>query len=111
MKRILFAIVIHFFIYDLLQAQELIPLYNEIPNSKPGPNKEKSVVTGGILRISKVSVPAMTLYKPVSQNSKKTAVVICPGGGYGILAASHEGSDVARLFNEWGITVFVLKYR
>ena len=110
MKGILLAIVIHFFINGLY-AQETIALYDKIPNSKPAPDKEKSAVTDGILRISKVSVPAMTLYKPVSPNNKRSAVIICPGGGYGILAASHEGSDVARLFTEWGITAFVLKYR
>ena len=38
-------------------------------------------------------------------------MVICPGGGYGVLAASHEGADVAKQFNEWGVTAFVLKYR
>jgi acetyl esterase/lipase len=111
MKGTLLAIVIHFFTGNLPRAQEIIPLYDKVPNSKPAPDKEKSVVTDGILRISKVSVPAMTIYKPISQNDKKTAVIICPGGGYGILAATHEGSDVARLFNEWGITAFVLKYR
>jgi acetyl esterase/lipase len=109
MKRTLWLIVIHFFICSL-QAQETVLLYNKIPNSIPGPDKEKSV-TDGILRISKVSVPSITIYKPALQNDKKTAVIICPGGGYSILAASHEGSDVAKLFNEWGITAFVLKYR
>jgi acetyl esterase/lipase len=38
-------------------------------------------------------------------------VIICPGGGYGILAASHEGSDVAVFFNSIGINALVLKYR
>lgn len=110
MKRTLWLIVIHFFISSL-PAQETVLLYNKIPNSIPGPDKEKSVVTDGILRISKVSVPSITIYKPALQNDKKTAIIICPGGGYSIIAASHEGSDVAKLFNEWGITAFVLKYR
>jgi acetyl esterase/lipase len=38
-------------------------------------------------------------------------VIICPGGGYGILAWEKEGTKVAELFNSWGITAFVLKYR
>ena len=37
--------------------------------------------------------------------------MICPGGGYSILAAEHEGSDIARWFADRGITAFVLKYR
>ena len=37
--------------------------------------------------------------------------MICPGGGYGSLAISYEGYDVAKRFNENGISAFVLKYR
>jgi len=92
-------------------AQLNIFLHDQIPNSKPSINKEKSTTTNGILRISNVSVPSMTMYSPPGLDRKKSAVIICPGGGYGILAASHEGSDVAKVFNEWGIVAFVLKYR
>lgn len=111
MGKIFFLIVIHFFVYAGLYAQEIVPLYEKIPNSIPSGDKEKAVVTDGKLRISKVSVPSMTMYVPASRSEKRTAVIICPGGGYGILAASHEGSDVAGIFNEWGIVAFVLKYR
>ena len=92
-------------------AQVSIFLYDAIPNSKPSENKEKSATTDGILRISNVSVPSLTMYRPPASGRKTSAVIICPVGGYGILAASHEGSDVARVFNEWGIVAFVLKYR
>jgi len=92
-------------------AQVNIFLYDAIPNSKPSVNKEKSATTDGILRISNVSVPSLTMYSPLASGRKISAVIICPGGGYGILAASHEGSDVAKVFNEWGIVAFVLKYR
>lgn len=96
-----------------MNAQTVLPLYEGvIPNSKPSANKEKSVTdAAGILRISKVSVPTLTMYVPEKQSEKRSAVIICPGGGYGILAASHEGTDVAKAFNEMGITAFVLKYR
>lgn len=94
----------------ITMAQKEISLYDAIPNSKPAENTEKSQTgADGILRISNVSVPTLTIYKPEKPNG--TAVIICPGGGYRILAASHEGSDVAKVFNEWGITAFVLKYR
>ncbi len=103
------------FMYSLLStqtfAQVVMPLYDKIPNSKPSANNEKSVTNDGILIVSKVSVPTLTIYKPVKSSEKSAAVIICPGGGYGILAASHEGSHVAKAFNEWGITAFVLKYR
>ena len=92
-------------------AQLTISLYDKIPNSIPTVNNETSATTNGILRIKDVSVPTMTMYKAGHPSPRKAAVIICPGGGYGILAASHEGSDVARVFNSWGITAFVLKYR
>jgi acetyl esterase/lipase len=96
-----------------MNAQTVLPLYEGvIPNSKPSANKERSATdAAGILRISKVSVPTLTMYVPEKQSEKRSAVIICPGGGYGILAASHEGTDVAKVFNEMGITAFVLKYR
>ena len=89
-----------------------IPLYEgQIPNANPGPNEEKSETTNGILRISLVRNPTLTAYLPAKEKATGAAVVICPGGGYGMLAASHEGSDVARKFNEQGIAAFVVKYR
>lgn len=104
------------FIFSLMisvitaRAQKEIPLYGVIPNSKPAENLEKGETDeNGILRISNVSIPTLTIYQP--QKSNGTAIIICPGGGYKILAASHEGSDVAKILNEWGVTAFVLKYR
>ena len=95
-----------------LSAQESIPLYKQVPNSKPVANHEKSELgKDGILRISKVSEPVLLAFLPPKEKANGTAVIICPGGGYGILAASHEGTDVAKVFNEWGVTAFVLKYR
>lgn len=96
-----------------MNAQTVLLLYEGvIPNSKPSVNKERSATNAaGILRISKVSVPTLTMYVPKKQSEKRSAVIVCPGGGYGILAVSHEGTDVAKAFNEMGITAFVLKYR
>ncbi|MCK7558703.1 alpha/beta hydrolase [Chitinophaga sedimenti] len=39
------------------------------------------------------------------------AILICPGGGYGHLAVGHEGSDVAKFFNNEGFDAIVLHYR
>jgi acetyl esterase/lipase len=90
-------------------AQTIIPLYDSIPNSKPAPDTESSQ-TDGILRIRDVSIPTLTIYTPTAK-STGAAVIICPGGGYSILAFSHEGTAVAEQFAGWGITAFVLKYR
>ena len=96
------------------QAQvpvETIPLYDTIPNSKPSVNSEKSRTDNGILIVSNVSIPSLTIYRPSKLNKNASAVIICPGGGYSVLAAGHEGSDIANVLNEWGIVCFVLKYR
>jgi acetyl esterase/lipase len=53
--------------------------------------------------------PELTAYRPEKPNG--TAVVICPGGGYGALAMDHEGKQVAEFFTKFGVTAFVLKYR
>src|SRR5687767_1755598 len=93
-------------------AQQVIPLYEDgIPNSIPSPDEETSEMgEDSILRIAKVSRPSLAVYLP-KEKKTSAAVIICPGGGYWILAAGHEGADVARRFNEMGITAFVLKYR
>lgn len=95
------------------QAQQEMPLYpNGVPNAKQVPNTQKSVTDkNGVLRISEVTVPTLTVYPADADKANGTAVIICPGGGYAILAASHEGSDVASVFNKMGVIAFVLKYR
>ncbi|MEL1245557.1 alpha/beta hydrolase [Flavobacterium sp. DGU11] len=107
------TILVAILLTTVANAQQVIPLYEKaIPNSKPSPNTEKSEVTSdGILIVSNVSIPTLTVYKPGTPSPMKSAVIICPGGGYGILASGHEGTDVARVFNSWGVTAFVLKYR
>lgn len=95
-------------------AQEVLTLWpgGAIPNAVAGvPNAEKAETTGGILRISNVSVPTLTAYLPPKDKATGAAVMICPGGGYWILASGHEGEDVARWLNSMGVVAFVLKYR
>ena len=97
-----------------VKAQQVLPLYEDsIPNSRPVTDEEKSEMneTGKILVISKVTRPTLTVFLPPKGRANGTAIVICPGGGYGIIAAGHEGSDVAKKLNEAGIAAFVLKYR
>lgn len=63
------------------------------------------------VRMRYVTEPTLTLYAPPAEKSTGTAVVICPGGGYGGLAIAHEGAAVARWLNSLGVTAFVLAYR
>lgn len=94
-------------------AQKTIPLYKEVPNSKPASAyKEKAdTMQNGVIIISKVSVPDITIFKPEHPDKSRAAVVICPGGGYGVLAYNLEGTAVAKIMNGWGVTAAVLKYR
>lgn len=62
-------------------------------------------------RFSKVTDPALYVYLPPSDKATGTAVLICPGGGYSVLAFDHEGHQVARWLNENGIAGIILKYR
>lgn len=57
-----------------------------------------------------VDEPSLTVY-PATENANGCAVVICPGGGYNVLAWQHEGVELAEWFNSIGVTAFILKYR
>lgn len=92
-------------------TQTAINLYDKIPNSKPFSGEEKWEEGGGIMRVSNISKPTLMPFLPAKEKANGTAVIICPGGGYWINAISHEGTDVAKKFNERGIAAFVLKYR
>ena len=95
-------------------SQEVIKLWPDgaIPNAIAGAQlTEKSEESGGILRISNVTVPTITAFLPPAGQATRTAVMICPGGGYGMLAWGHEGEEIARWFNGMGVAAFILKYR
>ncbi len=85
------------------------PLYKKIPNYIDAPDEESSAVDG-VLRISNVSIPGYIFFS-AGTDVLKPCVVICPGGGYRILASEHEGTDVAKYFNSIGMHALVLKYR
>jgi acetyl esterase/lipase len=107
---VLFAVVC----IQAAHSQEVLKLWPDgaIPNAIAGASiTEKSEVGDGILRISNVSVPTITAYLPPAGQATGAAVMICPGGGYSILASGHEGEEVARWFNGMGVAAFVLKYR
>jgi acetyl esterase/lipase len=78
------------------QAQDSFPLW---PNGAPS-----------ALGTSTNDIPTLTPFLPAPDKATGAAIVVCPGGGYGGLAA-HEGKDYALYLNEHGVTAFVLKYR
>jgi len=108
MKRLLFLILFVQLVCFKGFAQQVIPLYDgPIPGEIPAENTE--VDKNGIL--SNVSKPELTVYIPENNDTGRTAIVICPGGGYGVVCASYEGHEIARAMNEKGVAAFVLKYR
>ncbi len=54
--------------------------------------------------------PRITVFLPKGHKTQ-TAVVVCPGGGYGMLAVDHEGKQIAQWLNNLGIAAFMLEYR
>ena len=114
MRLLLLFAFINAVITQTAYSQEVVRLWPDgaIPNAVAGVQlTEKSEVGDGILRISNVSVPTITAYLPPAGQATGAAVMICPGGGYSILASGHEGEDIARWLNGMGVAGFVLKYR
>ncbi|WP_052031962.1 alpha/beta hydrolase, partial [Novipirellula maiorica] len=64
-----------------------------------------------VTRIGNVSTPQLYVYQPKADVKSDTAIVICPGGGYSILAWDLEGTEIAEWLQEIGVTAVVLKYR
>lgn len=67
--------------------------------------------TPGAKGTEPADVPEVTVYLPKPELANGAAVVICPGGGYGMHAVEHEGTEVAAWLNSLGVAGFVLKYR
>ena len=63
----------------------------------------------GIDRIHNVPTPALELF-PTTQKHSRGTIMVCPGGGYSILAINHEGYYVAKKLNEFGFDVAILLY-
>ncbi len=72
------------------------------PDGKPEDN---------IIRLGDVSEPTLTVYRPTKRKDTGAAVVVCPGGGYHILAWDLEGTEICAWLNSIGVTGVLLKYR
>ena len=97
-----------------LHAQKEVKLWeNGVPNSKTDAayQEVQHADNGQVYGVDKVTDPTLTIYEPEAGKANGTAVVICPGGGYGHLAIDKEGYKLAAWFAEQGVTGFVLKYR
>jgi acetyl esterase/lipase len=96
------------------QSKNMIYLW---PDNVPGEKKEKQqpVIAesknDGVLRIAEITDPAFEVFPASPASANGTAVIICPGGGYNILAYDKEGTEIAAWLNSLGISAFVLQYR
>jgi len=97
-------------------STEIVPLWTGVP-----PGGEKVAAKTTVREASptpdqfhnrvvvSVATPLLTVYRAVAPNG--SALLLIPGGGYGIELIDREGIETARLFNRAGITCFILRYR
>jgi acetyl esterase/lipase len=111
MKNLIFLSFLMAISIKTYAQKDSLLLYPEgVPGAKATKITEKITRGDGISRVSDVTQPVLYIYQ-TKENPTGSSVIICPGGGYGILAIDHEGYDIAKWFNERGISAFVLKYR
>ncbi len=101
-------------------ALDPIPLW---PAAAPGetgtlpPEQDMTKPTDGavagkpVIRLGNVSQPTITVFPAPKETNTGAAVVVCPGGGYSILAMDLEGTEVCQWLNSIGVTGVLLKYR
>ncbi len=102
-----------------LSAAEPLLTQNVWPGKAPGETgdipeeayREDRPGAKQVKRLGNVSVPTISVYKPPRDKDTGAAVVVCPGGGYSILAMDLEGTEVCEWLNSIGVTGVLLKYR
>lgn len=91
--------------------REEILLFPDADTTQPHSlGDEKVFYVNGVKCVSGYFKPKLEVFVP-NNNSNGLSIIICPGGGYEKLAIDLEGNEVAETLIQWGITVFVLKYR
>lgn len=101
-------------------AAEPIPLWPGVaPGEKGDIGEEKDTTKPDpkvppekyVIRLGNVSRPTITVFRPAEGKANGAAVVVCPGGGYNILAYDLEGTEICKWLNDLGVTAVLLKYR
>jgi len=99
----------------LSHAEDTLPLW---PANAP----QNHTVTGeerntskpddhSVIRLGNVSHPTLSVFPAPADRNSGAAVLICPGGGYNILAYDLEGTEICQWLNSIGVTGILLKYR
>lgn len=117
-KKWILTLLIGGCVFNMTMAQDNPVLL--FPKGVPGETTrliEKAETDGGktggqtVLRITNVSEPTITVYPAPDEVATGAAMVVCPGGGYSILAYDLEGDEVCEWLNNLGIAAILLKYR
>jgi acetyl esterase/lipase len=114
MRKLFIVILVLIPISTFSQKKYVMYLW---PGNVPGEQKEKQLPVidttrkDNVLRFSEVTNPSIEIFLPDESVRNGASVVVCPGGGYNILAYDKEGTEIAEWLNKNGITAFVLQYR
>jgi acetyl esterase/lipase len=114
MKQIFTFFLLLLSINSFSQKNDLIYLW---PGKVPGETKEKqppvmdAARNDNVVRFAEVTNPAIEIFPASPAKNNKSAVIICPGGAYRILAYDKEGTEIAEWLNKLGYSAFVLQYR
>ena len=113
MRKITLLFLFSFLAMGVFAQKQVIELWS---GQVPGASKSKAapvvdaITEPGVIRYTEVTNPTITVYEPVGKKNG-AAVIVCPGGGYGILAYDKEGTDVAQWLAKQGFTAYALAYR
>lgn len=114
MKSLSGVLLLLTFFQMSLFSQDIIHLWSGAVPGETSPKKAAvptADTTRGVTRLTNVTDPVLEVFSPAPGKGNGAAVVICPGGGYQILAINLEGYEIARWLNGLGYTAFVLQYR
>lgn len=94
-------------------AQTEVPLWDDAMPGKGATEAEgvSANTIGNVIRLTNVSKPTLTFYPAAKSDKPSPVVIVCPGGGYNILAFNLEGTEVTEWLNSIGVSAAVLKYR
>ena len=97
---------------ELLVTAATKPVIALWPHDTPGVDVKAVPGQLGPGKYNNIRNPSVTVYAPEAPDGNNgMAVIICPGGGYGMVSCINEGYPIAEWLNTLGITAFVLKYR
>ena len=114
MKLLLIYFLILFSLNSFSQKKDIIYLW---PGKVPGELKDKKEAVidtsqkDNIIRFTEVTNPAVEVFLPDTAIRNGSEVIVCPGGGYKVLAYDLEGTEIAAWLNKLGFAAFVLQYR